>query len=68
MITFKKQYINEVSKIYTDETSMAAFATKEHVNFIKPCEFHSANELNKLYTNEKDITNNYCFISCSSGT
>ncbi len=31
MTTFKKQYINEVSKIYTDETSMAPFATKEHV-------------------------------------
>jgi hypothetical protein len=31
MTTFKNQYINEVSKLYTDETSMAAVATKGHV-------------------------------------
>ncbi|SFD86682.1 hypothetical protein SAMN05444380_10377 [Thermophagus xiamenensis] len=31
MTTHKKQYINKVSKFYTDETSMAAVATKEHV-------------------------------------
>ncbi len=31
MTTFKKQYINEGSKIYTNETSMAAVATKGHV-------------------------------------
>jgi hypothetical protein len=31
MTAFKNQYINEVSKFYTDETSMAAVATKGHV-------------------------------------
>jgi hypothetical protein len=31
MTTFKKQYINKVREVYTDETSMAAFATKENV-------------------------------------
>jgi hypothetical protein len=31
MTTFKNQYINEVSKIYTDETSMSTFVTKGHV-------------------------------------
>ena len=31
MTTFKNQYINEISKFYTDKTSMATFATKGHV-------------------------------------
>ena len=52
--------------IKTDETSMAVFYHKRTcINFIKPCEFHSANEINKKYTNEIQTMklSDHCAIS-----
>ncbi|SFE74305.1 hypothetical protein SAMN05444380_11778 [Thermophagus xiamenensis] len=53
MTTFKKQYINEVSKIFTDETSMTKKMCQKRtcINF-NSCEFHQTNNLEKFYTNE----------------
>ncbi|SFD92810.1 hypothetical protein SAMN05444380_10444 [Thermophagus xiamenensis] len=53
MTTIKKQYINEVSEFYTEETSMIKKVFQNKNMFkLKPSEYNRSNNLSNFYTDE----------------